>query len=102
MGQVSLTMSRRRNLDTTLACKRGGGEREKLTFGRECWCAQSIAGISAKLDDGECKFPCEGNTSLACGGSLKLSVYRMSSAGAQASPVLLASFLSLVAAFVWL
>ncbi|KAH0595820.1 hypothetical protein MHUMG1_06368 [Metarhizium humberi] len=73
-----------------------------LEWARECWCAQSIAGISAKLDDGECNFPCEGNTSLACGGSLKLSVYRMSSAGAQASPVPLASFLSLVAAFAWL
>ncbi|OAA49288.1 Carbohydrate-binding WSC [Metarhizium rileyi] len=73
-----------------------------LEWARECWCAQSIAGISAKLDDSECNFPCEGNNSLACGASLKLSVYRMSSAAAvraTITPALLASFVSAMAAF---
>ncbi|KAM3532594.1 hypothetical protein NHJ13051_000057 [Beauveria bassiana] len=47
---------------------------------RECWCAQNIAGIAQKLDDGECNFPCAGNKTHACGGQLKLNVYRMSAA----------------------
>ncbi|PMB65864.1 WSC domain-containing protein [Beauveria bassiana] len=48
--------------------------------GRECWCAQNIAGIAQKLDDGECNFPCAGNKTQACGGQLKLNVYRVSAA----------------------
>lgn len=71
-----------------------------LTFPRECWCSQHIAGISKKLADGECNFPCEGNSSLACGGSLKLSVYKMSSAGVVATPVLVVVFISAMAAFI--
>ncbi len=47
---------------------------------RECWCAENIAGIAQKLDDKECNFPCAGNKTQACGGQLKLNVYRMSSA----------------------
>ncbi|UNI21066.1 hypothetical protein JDV02_007088 [Purpureocillium takamizusanense] len=50
-----------------------------LEWARECWCAQSIAGISAKLDDKQCNFPCEGDNTTACGASLKLSVYRLAS-----------------------
>ncbi|GJN73202.1 hypothetical protein PLICBS_007278 [Purpureocillium lilacinum] len=50
-----------------------------LEWARECWCAQSIAGISEKLDDKQCNFPCEGDNTTACGASLKLSVYRLSS-----------------------
>ncbi|KAI9171569.1 WSC domain-containing protein [Paramyrothecium foliicola] len=51
-----------------------------LQWSRECWCGQVLAGISAKLDDDQCSFPCDGDNSTACGGSLKLSVYRLGSA----------------------
>ncbi|OAA44592.1 Carbohydrate-binding WSC [Beauveria brongniartii RCEF 3172] len=51
-----------------------------VEWSRECWCAQNIAGIAQKLDDGECNFPCAGNKTQACGGQLKLNVYRMSAA----------------------
>lgn len=44
----------------------------------ECWCAQRISGLSEKLNDTECSYPCEGNRSQICGGSLKLSVYTLS------------------------
>mgnify|MGYP005988088241 CR=1 FL=1 len=58
---------------------------------RECWCAQNIAGIAEKLDDKECSFPCEGNSTMACGGNLKLSVYRISGGSKLvAAPILLA------------
>ena len=40
----------------------------------ECWCAQQLSGISAKLDDKECNLPCDGDKSQACGGALKLTV----------------------------
>ncbi|OAA73501.1 Carbohydrate-binding WSC [Cordyceps fumosorosea ARSEF 2679] len=52
-----------------------------VEWSRECWCAQSIAGIAQRLDDTECNFPCSGNETQACGGQLKLNVYRMSGAG---------------------
>ncbi|KAJ6445867.1 carbohydrate-binding WSC [Purpureocillium lavendulum] len=54
-----------------------------LEWARECWCSQSIAGISKKLDDNQCNFPCEGDNTTACGASLKLSVYRLSSPAAR-------------------
>ncbi|KAK4111834.1 WSC-domain-containing protein [Canariomyces notabilis] len=51
-----------------------------LEYARECWCAQSLSSLSAKLPDSECNLPCEGNTTQACGGMLKLTVYIASSA----------------------
>ncbi|XWW92620.1 hypothetical protein V2A60_000545 [Cordyceps javanica] len=51
-----------------------------VEWSRECWCAQSISGIAQKLDDAECNFPCAGNKTQACGGQLKLNVYRTSGA----------------------
>lgn len=51
----------------------------------ECWCSQSLSGISKKLDDGQCNFPCEGDNTTACGGALKLTVYRLSSASNKAT-----------------
>ncbi|KAB5580689.1 WSC domain-containing protein [Coniochaeta sp. 2T2.1] len=53
-----------------------------LEFSRECWCAQHISGASAKLEDGECDTPCDGNGTTVCGGSLKISVYEVSSSAA--------------------
>lgn len=52
---------------------------------RECWCGKALAGISKKLDDTQCNYPCEGNKTMACGGALKLTLYRLSAAPASAS-----------------
>jgi hypothetical protein len=49
---------------------------------RECWCSHSLAGIAEKLNDEECDLACEGDDSMACGGNLKLSVYKLSESGA--------------------
>lgn len=61
-----------------------------LKMCRECWCAQTLAGIAEKLDDTACNYPCEGDNTTACGGSLKLTVYRVSVASGLSSPGLLA------------
>ena len=45
-------------------------------LGRECWCANYLNSLSAKLPDTDCNFPCSGNASLACGASLKLTLYQ--------------------------
>lgn len=45
-----------------------------LTQHRECWCAQTLSSLSEKVPDSECNLPCEGNTTQACGGNLKLTV----------------------------
>ncbi|RFU75285.1 carbohydrate-binding wsc [Trichoderma arundinaceum] len=63
-----------------------------LEWSRECWCAQTLSGIAEKLDDSACNYPCEGDNTTACGGSLKLTVYRVSSA----SGLSISSFLSLL------
>lgn len=51
---------------------------------RECWCADTLAGIAEELDDAECNFTCEGDDSTACGGQLKLSVYKKDSSATSA------------------
>jgi len=43
---------------------------------RECYCAEYLSSLSAKLPDIECNLACLGNGSEWCGGSLKLSVYK--------------------------
>ncbi|EHK50006.1 uncharacterized protein TrAtP1_007880 [Trichoderma atroviride] len=60
-----------------------------LEWSRECWCAQTLAGIAEKLDDTACNYPCEGDNTTACGGSLKLTVYRVSLASGLSPPGLL-------------
>ncbi|QUC18368.1 uncharacterized protein UV8b_02609 [Ustilaginoidea virens] len=71
-------------------CSRGTNYRYAgLEWSKECWCSQSLSGIAARLDDGQCDFPCGGNNSLACGGSLKLSVYKRSGAAGASAPLAL-------------
>ncbi|KAK3300927.1 WSC domain-containing protein [Chaetomium fimeti] len=65
-----------------------GGEGARFLFAgveyaRECWCAQSISSLSEKLPDSACNLPCEGNTTQACGGNLKLTVYIAAAATAR-------------------
>ncbi|KAK4176316.1 WSC domain-containing protein [Triangularia setosa] len=58
-------------------CGRGGSSYKfaGLEYSRECWCSQSLSGLSSKVADSECDLPCDGNSTQACGGSLKLTVY---------------------------
>ncbi|KAL7785074.1 WSC domain-containing protein [Trichoderma afarasin] len=59
-----------------------------LEWSRECWCAQTLSGIAEKLDDTACNYPCEGDNTTACGGSLKLTIYRVSLASGLSTPSL--------------
>ncbi|KAK4151956.1 WSC domain-containing protein [Chaetomidium leptoderma] len=54
-----------------------------LEYARECWCAETLSSLSEKLPDSACDLPCEGNTTQACGGNLKLSVYMAGAATAR-------------------
>ncbi|KAM7192287.1 WSC domain containing protein [Rhypophila sp. PSN 637] len=56
-------------------CNDGQFKYAGLEYSKECWCAQQLSGISAKLDDQECDMPCDGDKSQVCGGALKLTVY---------------------------
>ncbi|KAH6608720.1 carbohydrate-binding wsc [Trichoderma cornu-damae] len=60
-----------------------------LEWSRECWCAQTLSGIAEKLNDTACNYPCEGDNTTACGGSLKLTIYRVSLASGLSAPGLL-------------
>ncbi|KAL2154372.1 hypothetical protein VTH82DRAFT_3048 [Thermothelomyces myriococcoides] len=55
-----------------------------LEYSRECWCGQTLSSLSAKLPDSECNLPCDGNTTQACGGSLKLTIYKAGAASVRA------------------
>ncbi|RYP09160.1 hypothetical protein DL764_001431 [Monosporascus ibericus] len=48
-----------------------------LEYSRECWCANELNSLSAKLPDGQCNTTCDGDATMACGGALKLSVYQL-------------------------
>jgi len=47
-----------------------------LEYTKECYCAQYLNSISAKVPDSECNLPCVGNGTQFCGGALRLSVYQ--------------------------
>ncbi|PHH86132.1 hypothetical protein CDD83_10683 [Cordyceps sp. RAO-2017] len=70
-----------------------------LEWSRECWCSQTLAGIARRLDDAQCRFPCEGDRTTACGGSLKLSVYRLTAGSARLGASALVASLGLALAF---
>ena len=49
-----------------------------LEYSRECWCAGDLNPLSARLPDSQCDNTCDGDTTTACGGPLRLSVYELS------------------------
>lgn len=73
-----------------------------MASSRECWCAQTLSGIAERLDDAACNYPCEGDNTTACGGSLKLSVYRASFASQMSgSSMLCLAIAGLVTMVLW-
>ncbi|KAK1600398.1 WSC domain-containing protein [Colletotrichum navitas] len=68
-----------------------------MEYSRECWCAQTISGLSVKLNDSECNLPCDGNQGMVCGGALKLSVYKLS-AGVRSAAAAATSWAAVLAA----
>lgn len=50
-----------------------------LEYSRECWCANELSVLSERLPDNHCNQTCDGAPEFACGGNLKLSVYKVKS-----------------------
>lgn len=55
-----------------LMCAYGEFQFAGVEYGNECWCGNKINNI--KLN-GTCDFPCAGDSSETCGGSLALNVF---------------------------
>ena len=70
VGQHAVT-----NTKCVAYCSDRGFSMAGTEYGGQCFCADSLASGSSKLDDSKCDMPCEGNASQTCGGSLALSVY---------------------------
>ncbi|KAI9903064.1 hypothetical protein N3K66_002416 [Trichothecium roseum] len=52
----------------------------RLQSARECRCSHTLAGVASRLDDSACDLACEGDGSMACGGSSsQLSLYKLQS-----------------------
>lgn len=47
-------------------------------WSRECWCGFSLAG-SSSVNAIDCDYPCTGDSSQACGGPTRLTVYQSAS-----------------------
>ena len=47
-------------------------------YGRECYCGNSFATGSVSAPQGDCYFPCAGNSAEICGAGVHLSVYATS------------------------
>ncbi|KAG7292567.1 hypothetical protein NEMBOFW57_002602 [Staphylotrichum longicolle] len=76
-------------------CKTGAGDASGGKSGRFKFAGLEYASLSEKFPDTACNLPCEGNTTQACGGNLKLTVYM---AGAATARVALAASLAAVGA----
>ncbi|KAK6340482.1 hypothetical protein TWF730_002233 [Orbilia blumenaviensis] len=61
-------------------CKKGGSfNYAGLEYTSECWCGPYLSELSQKLEDAQCNLGCAGNNSEACGGALRVSVYKLAS-----------------------
>lgn len=65
-------------------CEEGGYPWAGVQFSRECWCGHFLSAFSEKVDDRQCNTTCDGNVSMACGGSQRLSVYHKDDASLSA------------------
>ncbi|KAL6833351.1 WSC domain-containing protein [Trichoderma sp. SZMC 28015] len=57
------------------ACEKEGFPLAGTEFGGECWCGNVLANNTAKVDDSQCNFACNGNSSETCGGRGLLNLY---------------------------
>ncbi|KAG9586813.1 WSC-domain-containing protein, partial [Aureobasidium melanogenum] len=64
-------------------CKGRGLKYAGVEYARECWCGnaiQLINGAEKLADDSRCNMACTGNSSIMCGGSATLNIYKSPSA----------------------
>ncbi|KAK0621140.1 WSC domain-containing protein [Bombardia bombarda] len=55
-------------------CKGNGYRYAGLEYYGICFCGQTVTGT--ELDEGQCSYPCTGNSSQTCGGSNIISIYQ--------------------------
>ncbi|KAF3078731.1 hypothetical protein TWF569_011067 [Orbilia oligospora] len=61
------------------ACKARNYNYAGLEYTSECWCGPYLSDLSQRLEDTQCDLGCAGNNSEACGGALRVSVYKLES-----------------------
>ncbi|CAM9602454.1 unnamed protein product, partial [Sphacelaria rigidula] len=54
-------------------------------YGRECWCGAAGTDV-AIIGEGTCDIPCEGDSSLTCGGFYTFNAYAMPTTGPTPAP----------------
>ncbi|RMD39851.1 hypothetical protein DV735_g5278, partial [Chaetothyriales sp. CBS 134920] len=54
-------------------------------YAAECYCANALADTSVLASDSECSMTCSGNSSQACGGPNRLSLYQLNTTAATAT-----------------
>lgn len=62
------------------ACKSAGYSIAGLEYSQECWCGNSFVngGVYVSADGASgCTMTCKGNTKEWCGGSNRLSAYKL-------------------------
>lgn len=55
-------------------CAYGGFQYAGVEYGNECWCGNKLS-LNTQLN-ATCYFPCAGNSSEICGGSLSLNLFQ--------------------------
>ncbi|KAH6693618.1 WSC domain-containing protein [Plectosphaerella plurivora] len=58
------------------SCHEDGMPYAGLEFGRECWCGTALPSNTQSVSIGECSKVCSGDSSLLCGGSDRLSLFK--------------------------
>lgn len=97
-GGINEVLGGNMTVQICLAYCNNGGMTYKyagLEFSRECWCAQHLSSLATKLPDSDCDLACDGDTASVCGGSLKLTVYAISSGAAATRAAYAAGVLAL-------
>ncbi|KAF2211398.1 hypothetical protein CERZMDRAFT_85559 [Cercospora zeae-maydis SCOH1-5] len=56
-------------------CQSANAQYAGLEYGRECYCSPYLSTFSDRLDDSNCSFACNGNSSEICGGRLAITLY---------------------------
>src|ERR1700753_4005532 len=56
-------------------------------WSRECWCGPSLATGSAEAPSTDCSYVCDGDATEICGGSRRLSLYKLKSSSSSSSSV---------------
>ncbi|KAI1457426.1 hypothetical protein F4805DRAFT_475099 [Annulohypoxylon moriforme] len=52
-----------------------------LEYARECWCGENLSLRSVHLPESACDAPCDGASSVVCGGHLAITLYNATNPG---------------------